>query len=169
LPPAQPPAQLLSRPNPSPDAVHSRNPSKSTLTHDAVAAAVSHKHHSIIRVGADLIQFVYCSHSRLAADLIFHTKFYFRHDFRGLFKLVTNKKRIWNKNHIFREWKIECDCGPSNLLPDARASQNDWCQTRKNGLFFSPLENTNPIFRDSPIYDSRPTNLLFDERAGHNN
>ena len=34
----------------------SRNPSKSTLAHDSVAAAVSHKHHSIIRVGAGLIQ-----------------------------------------------------------------------------------------------------------------
>jgi len=34
------------------------------------ATAVSHKHHSIIRVGVDLIQFVYGSHSRLAADLI---------------------------------------------------------------------------------------------------
>jgi len=28
-----------------------------------------HKHHLIIRVGAGLIQFVYGSHSRLAADL----------------------------------------------------------------------------------------------------
>jgi len=32
--------------------------------HDAVAAAVSHKYHSIIRVGADLIQFFYGSHSK---------------------------------------------------------------------------------------------------------
>ena len=53
-----PPALLLSRRNQSPDAVRSRNPSKSTLAHDAVAAAVSHKLHSIIRVGAGLIQFV---------------------------------------------------------------------------------------------------------------
>jgi len=57
---------MLSRPNPSPDAVRSRNSSKSMLAHDAVAAAVSHKHQSIIRVGAGLIQFVYGSHSRLA-------------------------------------------------------------------------------------------------------
>ena len=63
---------LLSRPNPSPDAVRSRNPSKSTLAHDAVAAVVSHKHHSIIRVGAGLIQFVYRSHSRLATEFIHH-------------------------------------------------------------------------------------------------
>jgi len=46
--------------------------SKSTLAHDAVVAAVSHKHHSIIRVGAVLIQFVYGSHSRLATKLILH-------------------------------------------------------------------------------------------------
>jgi len=64
------PPLLLSRPNPSPDAVHSRNPSKSTLAHDAVATAVSHKHHSIVRVGAGLTQFVYGSHSRLATELI---------------------------------------------------------------------------------------------------
>ena len=42
---------------------------KSTLAHDAVAAVVLHEHHLIIRVGADLIQFVYGSHSRMAADL----------------------------------------------------------------------------------------------------
>jgi len=64
-----PPAQLLSRLNPSSDAVRSRNLSKSTLAHDAVAAAVLHKHHSIIRVGAGLIQFVYKLHSRLATEL----------------------------------------------------------------------------------------------------
>ena len=55
------------------DAVRSRNPSKSTLAHDAVAAAVSHKHHSIISVGAGLIQFVYKSHSRLATELTLDT------------------------------------------------------------------------------------------------
>jgi len=47
---------LLSRRNQSPNAVLSKNPSKSTLAHDAVTTAVSHKHHSIIRVGAGLIQ-----------------------------------------------------------------------------------------------------------------
>ena len=47
---------LLSRPNPLPVDIRSRNPSKSTLAHDAVPAAVSHKHHLIIRVGAGLIQ-----------------------------------------------------------------------------------------------------------------
>jgi len=46
-----------------------RNPYKSTLAHDAVAAVVFHKHHLIICVGAGLIQLVYASHSRMAADL----------------------------------------------------------------------------------------------------
>jgi len=52
--------------NQSPNAVRSRKLSGSTLAHDAVAAAVSHKHHSIIRVGVGLIQFVYSvySHSK---------------------------------------------------------------------------------------------------------
>ena len=58
------PALLLSRRTQSPDAVRSKNPSKSTLAHDAVAAAVSHTHHSIIRVAAALIHFVYGSHSK---------------------------------------------------------------------------------------------------------
>jgi len=66
------PPLLLSRTNPSPDAFRSRNPSKSTLAHDAVTAAVSHKHHSIICVGAGLIQFVYGSHSRLATEPTHH-------------------------------------------------------------------------------------------------
>jgi len=50
------------------DVVRSRNPSKSTLAHDAVATAVLHKHHPIIRVGAGLIQFFYRSHLRLATE-----------------------------------------------------------------------------------------------------
>ena len=49
-----------------PDAVHFKNLSKSTLAHDAVATAVLHKHHPIIRVSAGLIQFVYGSRSHLA-------------------------------------------------------------------------------------------------------
>ena len=48
--------------------VRSRNPSKSTLVHDAVGTAVLHKHHPIIRVGAGLIQFVCMSHLRLATE-----------------------------------------------------------------------------------------------------
>jgi len=43
-----------------------KNPSKSTLAHDVVAAAVLHKHHPIIPIGAGLIQFVYNLRSRLA-------------------------------------------------------------------------------------------------------
>jgi len=66
------PPLLLSRPNPSPNAVRSRNPSKSTLAHDAVAAAVSNMPYSIIRVGTGFIQFVYGSHSRLATELTHH-------------------------------------------------------------------------------------------------
>jgi len=46
-----------------------KNPSKSTLAHDVVAAAVLHKHHLIIRVGAGLVQFVYVSHSRWATGV----------------------------------------------------------------------------------------------------
>jgi len=51
------------------DTVRIRNPSKSTLAHDAVIAVVLHKHHLIIRVGAGLIRFVYGSHLRMTADL----------------------------------------------------------------------------------------------------
>ena len=54
--------------NPLRDVVRSRNPSKSTLAHDAVATAMLHKHHPIIRVVAGLIQFVYRSHLRLATE-----------------------------------------------------------------------------------------------------
>jgi len=43
-----------------------KNPSKSTLAHDAVAAAMLHKHHPIISIDAGLIQFVYDLRSRLA-------------------------------------------------------------------------------------------------------
>jgi len=64
------PLLLLSLPTPSPNTVRSRNPSKFMLSHDAVTAAVSQKHHSIICVGAGLIQFVYGSHLRLATELI---------------------------------------------------------------------------------------------------
>jgi len=66
------PLCLLSRRNQWPDAVRSNNPSKSTLAHDAVAAAVSHQHHSIIRVGAGLIQFVYGSHSKRVPELTYY-------------------------------------------------------------------------------------------------
>jgi len=67
-----PPALLLSRPNQSPDAILSKNPSKSTLAHDAVTAAVSHKHHSIIRVGAGLIQLSMVRTRSVATELTNH-------------------------------------------------------------------------------------------------
>ena len=69
---AHPPAPSSSRPPycwPVARHVRLRNPIKSTLAHDAVAAVVLYKHHLIIRVGAGLIQFVYGSHLRLAVDL----------------------------------------------------------------------------------------------------
>ena len=65
---------------PPPNDVRSRNHPKSTPAHDSVAAAVSHKHHSIIRVGAGLIQFVYGRTCSSAAKVI-PTNFYFRHFF----------------------------------------------------------------------------------------
>jgi len=65
---ARPTARPLAG-NPLRDAVRSRNPSKSTLAHDAVATAVLHKHHPIIRVGAGLIQFVYRLHLRVATEV----------------------------------------------------------------------------------------------------
>jgi len=64
---ARPSARPLAG-NPLRDVVRSRNLSKSTLAHDAVAIAVLHKHRPIIRVGAGLIQFVYRSHLRLATE-----------------------------------------------------------------------------------------------------
>ena len=67
-----PSALLLARRNQSPDAVRSRDPSKSTLAHGAVTAAMLHKHHLIIRIGAGLIQFVYRSHSHLATEFTRH-------------------------------------------------------------------------------------------------
>jgi len=65
---ARPTARPLAG-NPLRDVVRSRNPSKSTLAHDAVATAVLQKHHPIICVGAGLIQFVYRSHLRLATEV----------------------------------------------------------------------------------------------------
>jgi len=58
--------------------------SESTLAHDAVAAAVSHKHHLIIRVGAGLIQFVNGSHLKrgLTPSKIIFSPFFAR-DFMG--------------------------------------------------------------------------------------
>jgi len=89
---AHPPAPSSSRPPsfwPVVRHVRLRNPIKSTLAHDAVAAAVLHKHHLIIRVGAGLIQFVYGSHSRLAADLTLD-KNLFSLPFPRVFSIISN-------------------------------------------------------------------------------
>ena len=47
-----------------------KNRPKSTPAHDSVAAAVSHKHHSIIRVGAGLLQFVHALYLHLGRENI---------------------------------------------------------------------------------------------------
>ena len=86
---AHPPAPSSSRPPscwPIARHVRLRNLIKSTLAHDAVAAVALHKHHLIIRVGAGLIQFVYGSHSRLAADLTLDKNLFFATIFVGFQK-----------------------------------------------------------------------------------
>ena len=88
---AHPPAPSSSQPPscwPVARHVRLRNPIKSTLAHDAVAAVVLHKHHLIIRVGAGLIQFVYGSHSRLAADLTLDKNLFLLPFSRGNYYLV---------------------------------------------------------------------------------
>jgi len=92
------PPILLSRPNPSHDADWSRNPSKSTLAHDAVQVS---KHHSIICVVAGLIQFVYGSHSRLVADL----KVLFSPWFWGGFSVIL-ASLCQAINHIHDIWQV---------------------------------------------------------------
>jgi len=79
------PPCLLSRRNQLSDAVRSRNLYKLTLVQDAVDAAVLYKHHWIIGDGTDLIQFVYGSHSRLAAGLT-SSKITFVPSFRASFR-----------------------------------------------------------------------------------
>jgi len=101
-------------------AVRSRNLSKSTLAHDAVAAAVSHKHHSIICVDAGLIQFVYGSHSkrghRTHSSQSISTVFFagLMHMFRGpgSWNVPTRNshspgpKHAWYKSQMIK-WKQE--------------------------------------------------------------
>jgi len=41
---------------------------KFTLAHDAIAAALSHKYHPIIHIGAGSIQLIYGAPQQLAAD-----------------------------------------------------------------------------------------------------
>ena len=98
---ARPPAPSSSRP---PSCWHvalhvrSRNLSKSTLAHDAVAAVVLHKHHLIIWVGAGLIQFFRGSHSRMAVDLTLD-KINFRSHFRGVLCVYTH-----THTHTLHRW-----------------------------------------------------------------
>ena len=73
------------------DVVGSRNPSKSRLAHDAVAAAVSHKHHSIIRVGAGLTQFVYVLHLKRG-----HRTHFIKNSIFAIF-LREFKNIVWNR------------------------------------------------------------------------
>eukprot|EP00277_Geminigera_cryophila_P013770 CAMPEP_0179462660 /NCGR_PEP_ID=MMETSP0799-20121207/44951_1 /TAXON_ID=46947 /ORGANISM="Geminigera cryophila, Strain CCMP2564" /LENGTH=126 /DNA_ID=CAMNT_0021265615 /DNA_START=313 /DNA_END=690 /DNA_ORIENTATION=- len=47
-----------------------KNRPKSTPAHGSVAAAVSHKHHSIIRVGAGLLPFVHALYLHLGREAI---------------------------------------------------------------------------------------------------
>jgi len=106
------PPLLLSRPKPSPDAVRSRNPSKSTLAHDAVTAVVSHKHHSIFRVGAGLILFVYGSHSRLATELTHYRNLFspfFARDFSPCFQRGQSQYLLGISEHFYRENEKFCE------------------------------------------------------------
>jgi len=99
----------LGRPPPSPDAVRLRNPSKSTLAHDAVAAAVLHKHHPTIHVNAGLIQFIYGSRSHLVCVSLFFsrrlpvTEMHFRH-FRASFLIFIPKHGTTNLKTLTAKW-----------------------------------------------------------------
>jgi len=104
------PPLLLSWPNPSPDAVCSRNPSKSMLAHDEVAVAVLHKHHSIIRVGAGLFHFVFWSHSHLATGvpssrILFWS--FFRASFFSSVRQFGFSASIWIRTPKSRERAVE--------------------------------------------------------------
>jgi len=95
---ARPTARLLAG-NPLRDVVRSRNPSKSTLVHDAVATAVLLKHHPSICVGAGLIQFVYRSHLRSATEATHH-----RTAFSPFFVRVSlNSKIEWTLHTLPQE------------------------------------------------------------------
>jgi len=59
-----------------------------------------HKHHLIIRVGAGLIQFVYGSHSRLAADLTLD-KNLFSLPFSRRFSIYALNAGSWKKTCFF--------------------------------------------------------------------
>ena len=102
---ARPTARPLAG-NPLHDVVRSRNLSKSTLAHDAVATAVLHEHHLIICVGAGLIQFVYWSHLRLSTETTrnrnafstFFARVFLRQRFRDTRDSESRHKRIPDNN-----------------------------------------------------------------------
>jgi len=87
--------------NPLRDAVRSRNPSKSTLAHDAVTTVVLHKHHLIIHVGAGLIQFVYSSHLRLVTEAT-RNRHAFSPFFTRVFAMSQGRSRV--DNSLWRHW-----------------------------------------------------------------
>jgi len=62
-----------------------------------------HEHHLIIRVGAGLIQFVYGSHSRMAADLTLDKNLFLLPFLRALFLLTDASERrlfVVNFRHL---------------------------------------------------------------------
>ena len=94
------PPLLLFQTNLLTNTVRSGNPSKSTLAHDTVTAAVSHKHHSIIRIGAGPIQFVYgCTRAWPRSSLIteIHIR-HFSHKFQGF---ITRSVSILCAENLF--------------------------------------------------------------------
>jgi len=111
-----PPALLLFRRNQSPDAARSRNPSRSTLAHYTIAAAVSHTHHPIIRVGVGLIQFVYGSHLNLG-----HGAHPTKNSILAIFRASLQTTR-WHNSYmiewfISRFWKYSQGSDPFNSTP----------------------------------------------------
>jgi len=85
---------LLSQQNRSPDAVCSRNLSKSTLSHDAVAAAVSHKHNS----SSALVQSLFSlsvGRTRSVPRSSPTAEIYVHNFFRGLFRADQRRSPTW--------------------------------------------------------------------------
>ena len=153
---AHPPAPSSSRqPSCWPVARHARlrNPIKSTLAHDAVAAVVLHKHHLIIRVGAGLIQFVYGSHSRLAADLTLDKNLFSLPFLRGFYYCAWGRAitRLRTRSAAVRH------CRDFSLSAYERdLVTNEKVQFRS----FVP----NRPFEDSFFHPSRPSNSIRDCR-----
>ena len=114
---ARPPSPLSSRPPscwPVDRPVRLRNPFKSTLAHDAVAAVVLHKHHLMLVRASSSLSMV---HTRAWPRISPSTKIYFRCHFRGVFPtMLTN---------------VVCGSGRATTTEDgrkqpARALQSEW-------------------------------------------